>query len=107
MRLAAAASVSRGGGEKPAGSQPVPTTALRTGCAMTPCDSALVMRATQVRGAFRTLDPYSGKFSLGTNFRDFRGRACFRENKNCKKKKMEIDDVILFNKPVSRPRRQS
>ena len=25
--------------------------------------------------------PYSGKFSLGTNFRDFRGQTCFRENK--------------------------
>ena len=72
MRLVAAASVSRGGGEKPARSHPVPTTALRTGCAMTPCDSALVMRATQVRAAFmratqvrvafKTLDPYSRKF---------------------------------------------
>ena len=62
MRLAAAASVSRGGGEKPARSQPAPTTALRMGCAMTRCDSALVMRATQVREASRTLDPDSGKF---------------------------------------------
>ena len=29
--------------------------------------------------------PYSGKFSLGANFRDFRGQTCFRENKNRKK----------------------
>ena len=35
--------------------------------------------------------PYSGKFSLGANFRDFRGQTCFRENKNRKKcTKMEI-----------------
>ena len=40
--------------------------------------------------------PYSGKFSLGANFRDFRRQTCFREYKNHKKKctKMEIDDVI-------------
>ena len=40
--------------------------------------------------------PYSGKFSLGANFRDFRGQTCFCENKNRKKKctKMEIDDVV-------------
>ena len=36
--------------------------------------------------------PYSGKFSLGANFRDFRGRTCFRENKN--PQKMKNDDVI-------------
>ena len=36
--------------------------------------------------------PYSGKFSLGANFRDFRGQTCFRKNKN--REKMEIDDVI-------------
>ena len=29
--------------------------------------------------------PYSGKFSLGANFRDFRWQTCFRENKNRKK----------------------
>ena len=29
--------------------------------------------------------PYSGKFSLGANFRDFRGQTCFHENKNCEK----------------------
>ena len=38
--------------------------------------------------------PYSGKFSLGANFRDFRGLTWFRENKNREKLKMEIDDVI-------------
>lgn len=25
--------------------------------------------------------PYSGKFLLGTNFRDFREQTCFREDK--------------------------
>ena len=29
--------------------------------------------------------PYRGKFSLGANFRDFRGQTYFRENKNRKK----------------------
>ena len=28
--------------------------------------------------------PYSGKFSLGANFRNFRGQTCFRKNKNRK-----------------------
>ena len=43
-----------------------------------------------------TLVPYSGKFSLGANFRDFRRQTCFHENKNGKKKftKMKVDDVI-------------
>ena len=53
MSPAAAASVSRDGRGKPAKSQPVPTTALRMGYAMTSYDSALVWRATQVRGTRR------------------------------------------------------
>ena len=28
--------------------------------------------------------PYSGKFSLGANFRNFRGQTCFHKNKNRK-----------------------
>ena len=39
--------------------------------------------------------PYSGKFLLEANFRDFCRQTCFRENKNRKKyTKMEIDEVI-------------
>lgn len=59
MRPAAAASVSRDGWGKPAKSQPAPTTALRMGYAMTPHNSALVRRATQVRGNSldKVLDP--------------------------------------------------
>ena len=40
--------------------------------------------------------PYSGKFSLGTNFCDFRGQTCFRKNKKRKKKELrwKIDDVL-------------
>ena len=45
-----------------------------------------------VDGIYRCEIPYSGKFSLGANFRDFRGRTCFRENKN--REKMKNDDVI-------------
>ena len=42
--------------------------------------------------------PYSKKqlFSLGENFRDFRGQTCFCINKNqVKLTKTEIDDVIM------------
>ena len=42
--------------------------------------------------AYYPIIPYSGKFSLGANFRDFRGRTCFRENKN--REKISNDDVI-------------
>ena len=37
--------------------------------------------------------PYSGKFSLGANFYDFRGQTCIRKNVNCEE--MGIDDVIM------------
>ena len=49
------------------------------------------MNSTEVQNHRRKLDekclclPYSGKFSLGANFRDFRRQTCFRENKNRKK----------------------
>ena len=38
--------------------------------------------------------PYSGKFSLGANFCNFRGQTCFHKNKSCERwTKMEIDDI--------------
>ena len=44
--------------------------------------------------------PYSGKFSLGANFRNFRGQTCFRENKNRKKNALRrklVDASNAFN----------
>ena len=45
--------------------------------------------------------PYSGKFSLGASFRDFRGLIGDRENKNREKmnpgKPENLDDVIVMH----------
>ena len=43
--------------------------------------------------------PYSGKFLLGANFRDFRGQTRFRENIN--RKKMNQDGLMASLRDTS------
>ena len=70
------------------GHQKLPACWVHSGWGVFSTMLKLFIRLTSITAVHLALNshiPYSGKFSLGANFRDFRGQTCFRENKNCEK----------------------
>ena len=47
--------------------------------------------------------PYSGKFSLGANFRDFCEQTCFRKNQNCEKNSLRFKLMMSLRAYVEYP----